>query len=44
MLHAQATNIRYDRYCSNFLEIGVELNKARVKATLATGVELIVES
>ena len=28
MLHARATNIRCDRYCSNFLEIGVELNKA----------------
>ena len=26
MLHAWAANIRYDRYCSNFLEVGMELN------------------
>ena len=27
MLHVQAANIRCDRYCSNFLEVRVELNK-----------------
>ena len=27
MLHARAANIRCDRYCSNFLDFGVELNK-----------------
>ena len=26
MLHAWAANIRCDRYCSNFLKVGVELN------------------
>ena len=29
MLHTRAANIRFDRYCSNFLKIGVEL-KAKV--------------
>ena len=28
MLHAWAANIRCDRYCSNFLDFGVQLNKA----------------
>ena len=30
MLHARAANIRCNRYCSNFLEIGVELNKTSI--------------
>ena len=30
MLHAQTANIRCDRYYSNFLEVGVELNKGLV--------------
>jgi len=29
MLHAQAANIQCDKYCSNFLEIGVQLNKPK---------------
>ena len=28
MLYAWAVNIRCDRYCSNFLDFGVQLNKA----------------
>ena len=28
MLHTLAANIRCDRYCSNFLDFGVQLNKA----------------
>ena len=31
MLHVRAANIRCDRYCSNFLEVGVELNKGLVQ-------------
>ena len=32
MLHAWAANIRCDRYCSNFLEFGLQLNTAKVGA------------
>ena len=28
MIHARAANIRCDRYCSNFLDFEVQLNKA----------------
>ena len=34
MLHAWTANIRCDRYCSNFLEFGVELIKAVYKNAL----------
>ena len=30
MLHTRAANIRCDRYCSNFLDFGVQLNKGYV--------------
>ena len=29
MLHARTANIRYDRYCSNFLDFGIQLNKGQ---------------
>ena len=37
MLHARATNIRCDKYCSNFLEIGVELNTPKERITIMVG-------
>ena len=36
MLHTRAANIRCDRYCSNFLEIGMKLNKGLLHFTKAS--------